>query len=110
MRISDWSSDVCSSDLRASLVRASKRDRRIPMLEVKRGEARGAAFLVRFGCWDRGNGCGYRFVEMRCAHRLLPRIRMRRGRQGGCDRTRTPARWAREPPELVTCRSHAPPP
>src|SRR3546814_6297577 len=81
MRISDWSSDVCSSDLRASLVRASKRDRRIPMLEVKRGEARGAAFLVRFGCWDRGNGCGYRFVEMRCAHRLLPRIRMRRSEE-----------------------------
>src|SRR3546814_1705128 len=48
---------ISRSTERAPLIRASKHDRRISMLEVKRGKARRAAFLGQLSRGDRGNRC-----------------------------------------------------
>src|SRR3546814_5253264 len=47
MRISDWSSDVCSSDLHARLRQAQRGRRRGEAAAVGDGDETGPAFIVR---------------------------------------------------------------
>src|SRR3546814_6287783 len=89
MRISDWSSDVCSSDLNARLrgmagLDALRRSARVVILHhaprKAGGQADGLCRLLRpFGAAEQKAGCGSRRADGPArAARLIPAIEMTR--------------------------------
>src|SRR3546814_6906298 len=77
MRISDWSSDVCSSDLVPRLVAAANRHPGCVIVGA-RLRKRAAQPVYRrigndFGDWGIGWGCGFRVVDSQSGQRLYPR-------------------------------------
>src|SRR3546814_6324312 len=89
MRISDWSSDVCSSDLNARLrgmagLDALRRSARVVILHhaprKAGGQADGLCRLLRpFGAAEQKAGCGSRRADGPArAARLIPEIEMTR--------------------------------
>src|SRR3546814_18449298 len=76
MRISDWSSDVCSSDLVPRLVAAANRHPGCVIVGA-RLRKRAAQPVYRrigndFGDWGIGCGCGFRVVDSQSGQRLYP--------------------------------------
>src|SRR3546814_16185014 len=77
MRISDWSSDVCSSDLVPRLVAAANRHPGCVIVGA-RLRKRAAQPVYRrigndFGDWGIGWGCGFPVVDSQSGQRLYPR-------------------------------------